>query len=152
MKIVLRTQVDGAMKNVFQSFDKNLFDYLLPRGATIKRFDGSSPGDIVHLQFTIPLKAEWISEITQEYIGNHTCYFIDCGVKLPFGLKYWRHVHYVHHDTKVTSIIEDDMEFRTSNVILDFLMYPFLYLAFLPRKRQYRKYFQNAGAIKSLIS
>lgn len=140
------------MEKVFNSFDKNLFSYLLPPGATIKRFDGSRPGDIVHLQFSFPLKAEWISEITQEYIGDNICYFIDYGVRLPFGIKHWRHVHYVHRDTEEASIIEDDMEFRTSNFILDFLMYPFLYLAFLPRKRQYQKYFENAGSIKSLSS
>jgi ligand-binding SRPBCC domain-containing protein len=143
MKMNLKSRVNGSMEKVFNSFDKNLFEYLLPPGAKVKRFDGSKPGDIVHLQFSFPIKAEWISEITQEVKEHESCYFVDCGVKLPFGMKFWKHTHYVHRVTENSSLIEDAIEFRMKNVILDICVYPLLYLSFLPRVVQYKKYFKS---------
>lgn len=141
MTIRLQSTVKGNMKEVFDSFDESLFRYLLPPGAQLIRFDGSRPGNIVQLQF--PLGIEWISEITSEEIQATHCYFIDIGVKLPTPLRDWKHTHHVVLESQDTSRIIDEMQFSSGYKLADLLLYPLLYLAFLPRVYQYKKYFST---------
>ncbi len=144
MKLKLQSKVTGEFKTVFDAFDKELFKYLLPPNAELIQFDGSKVGDIVHLSFGFPINAEWVSEITKVHCEENQCYFVDEGKKLPFGLKHWQHKHIVRREEASNcSLIEDDIEFSTGKPLLDKLIYPFLYLAFSPRKRQYRSYFKS---------
>ena len=140
MNITLRSKVDASLKTVHQGFDANLFTYLLPPGAQLIAFGGSTKGDIVHLKLS--LAGEWISEITEDGHSPDQFYFIDEGRKVPFPLKKWKHKHILHRSGNGT-IVEDNMTFSTSNGLLDVLIYPFLYLAFLPRTWQYRQYFSK---------
>lgn len=139
MRVVLKTEVDQSMEKVFRAFDQKLFSYLLPPGAKLLRFDGSKKGDIVQLK--LPLAGEWISKITEDYESENKCYFIDQGVKLPFPIKKWTHQHIIHKAENNRSIIEDNMEYSSGFKLLDVLIYPFLYAAFAPRKKQYKSYF-----------
>ncbi|MTI21842.1 hypothetical protein E1176_12490 [Fulvivirga sp. RKSG066] len=141
MRIVLKTTVEAQMETVFQAFDEKLFRYLLPPGAKLLRFDGSREGDLVHIKFGFPLFSEWISEIVEDGKEGRMRYFIDVGKKLPTPLKKWKHMHIVRRSGQ-QSIIEDNMSFSTGLKLLDILIYPFLYLAFLPRKKQYKEYFK----------
>ena len=144
MRILLRSRVRGFYLDVSKSFDRNLFEFLLPPGAKVKQFDGSKKGDIVHLTFSFPFKADWVSEIIEDSISNSECYFIDKGTNLPFGLRNWIHKHRIVKDGN-QSIIVDEIEFSTGNRFFDLTYYPGLYLSFLPRKWQYRKYFQKSS-------
>ncbi len=137
------------MPEVFASFDESLFRYLLPPGSQLLRFDGSSSGDIVHLRLFS--KTEWISEITESSETSDHCYFVDRGMTIPRPLVYWRHIHHVWPHGPENSRIEDEMEYRTSNKILDLIIFPFLYFAFLPRVWQYRKYFNTLKKDKQSI-
>jgi ligand-binding SRPBCC domain-containing protein len=143
MRILLKSRVSGNYLEVGKSFDRNLFEFLLPPGAKVQRFDGSRKGDIVHLAFTFPFKAEWVSEIIEDNITDRECFFIDKGTKLPFGIRSWIHKHRIVKDDN-HSIIEDDIEFSTGNRLLDLVYYPGLLISFLPRKWQYRKYFTKS--------
>lgn len=142
MKINLKSKVRGNYKDVFQAFDKNLFEYLLPPGAKVIQFDGSKKGDLVYLSFSFPPNTEWISEIVEDSCSDELCYFIDIGKKLPFGITFWRHKHIVHNQGD-SSVIEDDIEFRTKNKVQESILYPLLYLSFLPRVAQYKSYFNK---------
>lgn len=115
--------------------------YLLPPGAKLIEFGGSKAGDVVHLKFGFPFFTEWISEITEDHHTEGTSYFIDEGRKLPFGLKRWHHKHIVHRSGDKNSIIEDNMQFSSGWLFFDLLLYPLLFLAFLPRVVQYKNYF-----------
>ena len=141
MNITLRSKVPGEMTVIYKRFDERLFKYLLPPGAQLIEFGGSKKGDIVHLK--LPVAGEWISEITENGTSEDTCYFIDEGRKLPFPLKAWCHKHILHRAGNHT-IIEDNMNFSTGNIITDLLFYPVLYFSFLPRIWQYRRYFKAA--------
>jgi ligand-binding SRPBCC domain-containing protein len=146
VKINLKSKVAGHWKNVYAHFNEKLFRYLLPPGAKLLRFDGSSPGNIVHLEFTFPLKAEWKSKITDEHmVKGHAC-FVDKGVMLPFGLKYWKHIHHVKDLGSGRSLIHDEMIFSTGKKWKDIVYYPFLYMAFLPRIWQHKKYFSRLSS------
>lgn len=140
MRFVLKTRVNRPMQKTFAAFDRRLFEYLMPPGAKLIRFDGSNEGDIVHLR--LPIAGEWMSRITASYQGKEMAYFVDEGAKLPLGIRDWRHRHIVREDG-AGSIIEDDIEFSSGRRVLDWLMYPMLYLAFAPRRRRYQAYFNR---------
>lgn len=142
MRINLKSEVAGNYKDVFRAFDQMLFEYLLPPGAKVIQFDGSEKGNLVHLSFSFPPGAKWISEIVEDSCSENLCYFIDVGKVLPFGIKHWKHRHLVHKKDN-DSVIEDDIEFSTGNSLYDRLLYPFLYLSFLPRISQYKSYFKK---------
>jgi ligand-binding SRPBCC domain-containing protein len=145
MKIKLSTVVSGHYLEVMKRFDRDLFTALLPPvGKTeIVEFTGSETGDKVHLRFITPFKAEWISDITDHGQDEDHAWFVDEGRTLPFGLKYWRHKHIVKKVDDHTSEIIDDITFKASNTVFSMLMYPGLWLSFIPRKPIYRKYFQK---------
>lgn len=125
-------------------FDLRLFEALKPKGAKMEivEFTGSKTGDRVHLRFLFPLKAEWMSEITDHGENEREAYFVDEGRILPPGIRYWKHRHVVEKVTDQESNIIDDIEFRSSNVIFTLFLYPALYFSFLQRKPIYRKYFK----------
>ena len=140
INITLRSKVSGELTAIYKHFDADLFRYLLPPGAQLIEFGGSKQGDIVHLK--LPIAGDWISEITENGVSAETCYFIDEGRKLPFPLKEWRHKHILHRQGNNT-IVEDNMNFSTGNIITDILFYPVLFLSFFPRVWQYNRYFKT---------
>ena len=140
INITLRSKVSGELTAIYKHFDADLFRYLLPPGAQLIEFGGSKQGDIVHLK--LPIAGEWISEITEDGASEDSCYFIDEGRTLPFPIKEWRHKHILHRQGNNT-IVEDNMNFSTGNIITDILFYPVLFLSFLPRVWQYDRYFKN---------
>jgi len=138
MRIVLKSTVNSSIKKVNANFDKELFKYLLPPGAKLIEYGGSSKGDIVHLK--LPIAGTWKSKITDNGQNDERIFFVDEGVKLPFPLKRWKHKHILHKKGRST-VIEDNILFSTGFILSDLFVYPFLYLAFAPRIKQYKKYF-----------
>jgi len=138
MRIVLKSTVDCPINKVDEHFNEELFRYLLPPGAKLIEYGGSETGDVVHLR--LPLAGTWKSKITDHGRNDKSIYFVDEGSKLPFPLKWWKHKHILHEEGSLT-IIEDNIEFSTGFTITDAIVYPFLYLAFAPRIKQYKKYF-----------
>jgi ligand-binding SRPBCC domain-containing protein len=145
MKIVLKTKVEGHFKSVFNDFDLELFEYLKPSigKMEIVEFGGSTVGSKVHMRFLSPIKADWISNITDRQIGEKQAFFIDEGVTLPPGMSYWHHKHIVRYVSENESEIIDDITYRGNNFILSVLLYPGLLIGFLPRIGQYKRFFRN---------
>ena len=145
MRFKIKATVKGNYRDVMKRFDRDLFEYLLPKGADVElvEFGGSVEGARVHIQFNSPISATWISEITEDGENDLETWFVDKGVVLPFGLRYWHHRHIVRRVSETESEIIDDIQFRCANGILTLLYFPFLYFGFYPRKRQYKRYFGN---------
>ena len=143
MNIQLKTKVRGHYKDIMRQFDRKLFEALKPANADMEivEFTGSEKGDKVHIRFKSPIKAEWISEITESGADETEAFFIDEGVQLPFPLSYWKHKHIVRKITDDSSYIIDDITFKGSNFLLTRLLYPAIYAGFYPRKRIYKRYF-----------
>ncbi len=143
MRFKIKSKVKGNYRDIMQRFDRELFEYLLPKGADVElvEFGGSVKGARVHIQFHSPIKATWISDITEDGMSDTETWFIDRGTTLPFGLRYWHHKHIVRRVSETESEIIDDITYRFGNGILTFLLFPALYFGFLPRKRQYKRYF-----------
>lgn len=143
MNLILKTNVRGHYLQVMDRFDESLFNALKPVGVKmiVTQFTGSKTGDTVVLEFTSPIKAKWISKITDHGHDEDQAYFVDEGTQLPFPLKSWTHKHIVQRVDDERSIIVDDMTFSTGSSIVDYLLYPFMYIGFYPRKSSYKKYF-----------
>jgi ligand-binding SRPBCC domain-containing protein len=143
MNFILRTQVNGYYTDVMKRFDLDLFEALKPIGAKMEvvQFTGSETGDVVEIKFISPIKASWISDITDHGADDNQAYFIDVGRVLPFPLKEWQHRHIVEKVDDHNSIIVDDITFSSGRKWLDVLIYVPLMLSFYPRKRIYRRYF-----------
>src|SRR5690606_21287282 len=141
MRIQIKTPIQRNYIDLYNAFDKTLFEYLLPSFPKVKivRFDGSKKGDIVHMKF--PLDIEWISLITEDFVSETHAFFVDEGQKLPPGLRYWKHKHMIEKVDEQHSIIVDDIVFEGSFNILSYLLYPLLYGSFYPRKNAYKEYF-----------
>ena len=143
MKVRFQTKVKGNYKDVIAAFDRKLFEALKPKMAKMEivEFTGSKKGDRVHIRFTSPIKAEWISLITEDGADQSEAFFVDEGVKLPFPLTYWRHKPLVQKISEDSSYIIDDITFKAKNSLLTYLLYPAIYLGFAPRKKIYQQYF-----------
>ena len=144
MKFTIKTPVTGNYKDVMSKFDLDLFEFLKPKGAKMEvvKFTGSETGDTVHIRFTSPIKADWISDIVDHGIDDDEAFFLDVGSTLPWPIKKWKHRHVVKNVGTNESVIEDQIEYKTSNVILDALIRPFMYMGFFPRRKQYQTYFK----------
>jgi ligand-binding SRPBCC domain-containing protein len=145
MRVIIETQVKGNYKDIMSRFDRKLFEALKPKNADMEivEFTGSRKGDCVHLRFNKPLKAEWVSLITEHGENDHEAWFVDEGTKLPFPLAYWKHKHIVRKITDRSSLIIDDITFKGNNFLLTALLRPVIYLGFAPRKKVYREYFNK---------
>jgi ligand-binding SRPBCC domain-containing protein len=143
VNIKLKTKVKGNYMEVMQQFDRQLFEALTPKfpPVEIKAFTGSKKGDKVHIRFKVPPYFDWISDIVEDGNNDKEAWFIDEGNTLPFPLKYWRHKHIVQKIDENYSLIIDDITFKTSNALLDRLIYPTMLMAFKPRKKIYQEYF-----------
>ena len=143
MKIHIITPIKNDMQSTFNKFDRDLFQYLTPPLLSLKieRFDGCQTGDQFHLHLELgPLKQKWIGKVIDNKCDEKECYFIDEGVELPSPLKAWKHIHRVVKLNEDHCQIEDDISYSTGNKIMDYAIYPVMYLQFKARSPAYQKY------------
>lgn len=145
MHLRLQTSVQQPLPTVWAGFNRSLFEQLSPPfpPVTVVRFDGCRRGDIVHLRLNFFLfRQDWMSRITDQQTTNGEIYFIDEGEQLPFFLRYWRHRHQLLTNAEGGTTIVDDITFRTPFRLMDYLMYPLLWLQFAYRNPIYRRIFR----------
>lgn len=143
MHFRIETEVQQSAKQVLAGFDESLFLALKPPLMPLKllRFDGCEKGDRVELVLGIPpLSQQWNALVIEHGENEEGYFFTDIGEKLPFPLKGWKHRHFILKKGN-KSIIVDDINYTTGLTILDYLMYPILYLQFYIRIPVYKKLF-----------
>ena len=147
MRILLKSKVNKPFRQVADGFNEKLFRHLMPPFglARLVRYDGQNPGDIVHIRFALPFFNEFKVVIRDVYTSPKEYRFVDRGLVMPFGIKFWQHAHRVVALKEDKSAVIDHIEFKTAWWILDFLLYPILLLSFLPRTWQYPRYFKRTG-------
>ncbi len=144
MRMRIITTIVQPFKIVYQGFNKQLFLYLLPPFvARLNKYEGQNPGDIVDIKFTIPIIGNWTVIIKESWLSHREYGFVDRGLRVPFGIRYWKHIHRVVARDASSCFIVDDIEFESPSRIWDRLMYIPLFLMFYPRKFQYKKYFRK---------
>ena len=144
MKIVIATSVSKNYLAVWKGFNASLFKKLNPPFPPVKllRFDGSKKDDrvILELNFLV-FKQEWESLIIAHKEDKNEIYFIDEGVRLPFFLKTWQHKHRIIQ-FKNSTIIIDEITFTAPYLVLNWFLYPVLWLQFMYRKPVYKNVFK----------
>ena len=143
MKLKIQTSVEKNYLQVWEGFTEDLFNQLSPPFPPVKvmQFDGCQKDDTVELELNFLLfKQRWKSLITDQQSTNTEIFFLDEGVKLPFFLTFWKHRHRIIKNGDST-IIADEIEFRTPTLLTNYLFYPLLWLQFAYRKPIYRKVF-----------
>jgi ligand-binding SRPBCC domain-containing protein len=94
------------------------------------------------------LKTTWSSIITDFQESESENFFIDEGVKMPFGLTYWQHKHSVKKLTDASSAVVDTIQFKSKFFLLDYLLYPLFYGMILYRIPIYQKLLSTKHEIK----
>lgn len=144
VNITINTIVDQRLSEVIDGFNGDLFLKLNPPFPKVRliQFDGCKTGDTVSLELDFLLfKQIWTSKITEDQQTKDTFFFVDEGVQLPFFFKAWRHKHVLEAKDGKT-LVTDAITYRTPFILMDWIMYPLLYLQFLYRKPIYRKVFR----------
>ncbi len=145
MHLILKTTVKQAPAQVFAGFTKDLFLRLAPPFPPVKlqRFDGCAVGDVVSLELNfIFFRNTWESHIIAQESSETGIYFIDVGKQLPFFLRKWTHKHQILPQANGSQII-DDITYKSPFWLLDYLLYPVLYLQFAYRSPIYKKIFNT---------
>ena len=146
MRIQIRTRVPGHYKTVFEHFNQELFEFVMPSfpKAKLQRYDGPTPGDRFELTLFTPLgKQYWHGLITERSLTEHYAYFVDIGAKLPFFLKRWNHTHWVIPDGDDHSFIVDDFTFDAPFLLMNPFVGLALYFQFRGRRPAYPGYFEQ---------
>jgi ligand-binding SRPBCC domain-containing protein len=139
----ISTPVQSPISHVKKLFTAELLIRLSPPfpTVTLQRFDGCKKDDNVVLVINLLfLKVTWSSLITEDLATENEWYFIDQGVKMPFGLQYWQHKHRVKKISEEACEIIDEISFDTRNAFLNYLLFPFLWGMIFYRKPFYKKY------------
>jgi ligand-binding SRPBCC domain-containing protein len=146
MNLLFKTPIRRPVEVIKEGFNRDLFLNLAPSliPFQLKRFDGCVKGDEVHVEVGPGFfKQEWISLIASSETNASGWSFMDEGKVLPWPLKSWKHHHRVDKLSPSESLIVDDIHYRTSSVVLDFLIKPFLWSVFAIRPRRYKKFFKD---------
>ena len=146
MKLRFETPISCSFARVKSGFDRNLFEALRPPWIRLKlkRFDGCSPGNEVHLEMgQFGFYQTWISHITEEKLTEKNWYFVDVGYLLPWPIKKWKHVHMVQNISEHKSLIIDDIDYDCGSKFLNVLMWPGLWISFAIRPKIYKKFFEG---------
>ena len=120
-------------------FTEQLFLALAPPFPLIKllRFDGYKTNNIIHVKlFGI---INWVNMISKHGSNKQKTWFVDEGTKLPFFLQLWQHKHRIIAEQNNTVIVED-ISYTTPFILLDYLLYPLLWLQFAYRIPVYKQY------------
>ena len=72
--------------------------------------------------------------------SNNELFFIDRGIELPLGVKYWKHKHIIKRNGEGV-IIQDLVSFSHANIFMEYLLFPILMFPIIIRKLFYKIYF-----------
>jgi ligand-binding SRPBCC domain-containing protein len=144
LKLYFTNTVKSDYLNVKEGFDQRLFEALAPFFLNLKvlYFDGCQKDNKFKIQLGYkPFVVEWEGLVTESLEQEDCFYFIDEGIKLPFPLKKWKHIHTMKKIDNLNTQIIDDIFYTTNNVMVDFLIYPAIFFQFYVRKFGYKEYY-----------
>jgi ligand-binding SRPBCC domain-containing protein len=146
MRFQILTKVQGNHRSVFLRFNHSLLLQLTPPGMRMELLefqDPQEPNGKIEMRVTILglIKQEWENAFSDYELGEAECHFVDQGVKMPFPIRLWRHDHRVLADGPDQAIINDDVTFGSGFFLMDWMLFPILWLQFRYRRPIYRRVF-----------
>lgn len=143
LSFTLTSPVQAPLSHIKEHFTSDLLINLSPPfpQVSLERFDGCRKADQVILKINLLItQLTWSSIITDEVLADDEWFFVDEGVTMPFGLRFWRHKHRVKEVNPLHSLIIDEISFDTGMTFLNYLLFPFLWGMIFYRKPLYKKY------------
>lgn len=145
MRLLIKTRVSGNYQKVFAGFDESLLLKLTPPGMKLRLVKADPPDQVgggIHLHVTVLgiIRQEWKNDFHSHEIKENECHFVDVGRLMPFPFKYWRHDHRVQRDGDNARIV-DDITYRCRLKLLEWLVFPIVWLQFRYRRPIYRRHF-----------
>lgn len=141
----MKFEIKSHIKQDYEFVDKHLTkDFLLlvnPKIPPFKitRFDGEKIGDLVHVELNFFLfKEKWEYEIKDHTLNDKEWKFVDQSIKHPFFFNYWSH-QFRMENLEGEIVISDIVNYNTPFFLLDYFLFPGLYLFFNYRKSIYKK-------------
>lgn len=150
-QFTIQTRVEAPFETVRDGFNRSLLEYLLPTfpAGKLARYDGNQPGALIQIELqAFGIRQVWLSKVTEEEASAGQYHFVDEGVELPFFLQKWQHTHLLEREGPHT-LITDRIRFEAARPFPGFLVLPVLRQQFLPRKKQYKRYFEKRSSATS---
>lgn len=145
MKFKIKTPVEQSFQEADRTFDAAYLVELNPQFPPFKilRYDGIENSKEVEIELNFFLfKQRWIYVISDKKETAQEWSFADTGKKTPFFLKSWYHQYQMLNDGG-RLLLCDTVVFKTPFFLLDYLLYPWLYMHFLYRRPVYKKRFSK---------
>jgi ligand-binding SRPBCC domain-containing protein len=145
LQITLKSVVPAPFEKVKEGFNLQLLEYLTPPLSKLKmqRFDGIFAGARMEFTVTVPGQTmQWTGEISHLRNTDHNYTFIDRGINLPRGLKFWRHVHSVQRQNGRTIII-DRVQLQGIHIFFTAYWYLATLYLLLVRPHRYKRFFKS---------
>lgn len=145
-RILIKTKVRGAPKEIMEGFTKDLLLKLTPPliDVELTRYDGNALNDEIHIISSIfGSYQSWVNYISDVHESENLIYFTDKAREMPFPLTHWEHTHKVQRLDENFSYIIDDIRYDTANIITTNVMYPLLYAFMYYRKPIYMDTFNG---------
>ena len=139
-RIKLKTKVKGSPEEILKSFNEELFMKLNPPFIDVEltQFDGSHKDNEIKLTTNfLGYYQYWHNKVIDRFDSEHEAYFIDEGIEMPFPITSWSHKHKVIKVDEEHSYIVDDIEFKCSHFLLEFFVYPAIFITMFYRKPIY---------------
>ncbi|MCB9095014.1 MAG: hypothetical protein H6621_08110 [Halobacteriovoraceae bacterium] len=145
MKLFFETQVSKSFREVYDAFDRQLFEKMAmpPSRMILKKFDGKKKGDEVEFFIEVgSIQKFWSSLIVENTESEEEIVFVDVGKNIPRPLSSWSHRHSFKKLNDGGCLIVDDVEFHCRPKIMEYIMIAVWYPYFLYRQSIYRKVFR----------
>lgn len=145
-RVRITTKISARPKEIMAKFNKELFLELCPPFVDIEvtQFDGIKLNDELHaIVSTCGSYQSWINIIVESQMGEQCCYFVDEAREMPAPFTYWRHLHEVKEIDKDHSLLTDEIIFKTSTPLTDYIMLVIIYCLMYFRKPIYMDKLNN---------
>ena len=130
---------------VFDHLNERLFNELQPPSwlAEVKRNDGVAVGNEIWVQLHFPISGLWKTKIIERKETAPFFFIDESTVQLPFGMRYWKHIHRVVPIDNQSCKIEEDVQWESSNPLIGFVLNLGFWFMMRRRRKTYQKYFEK---------
>lgn len=132
---------------VFEHMDERLFQSLKPPAwmAEIQRNDGVQVGDEIWVRLKFPVLGLWKTKIIGRNEQSPFSFTDESKTQLPWGMKYWKHIHRVVPLDNQSCKIEEDVEWVANNALVGLFLNMGFKSMMILRRQIYEKYFEKVA-------
>ena len=142
---VVRHPINQTASVVFDQMNEQLFEVLSPPKwmAVVERNDGVKVGDEIWVKLKFPISGFWKTCIIERVEEAPYSFTDESKFVLPFGMRYWKHVHRVVPVDNQTCKIEEHVTWESSNWRIGIILNLGFWLMMRGRRKMYQKYFEK---------